>query len=418
MFMKKVRGESVMKWKTKVTTKEGTVIKFPRKFCGIKLATEEEVKENEELKEVWEKMEYKHGLSYASKPNPRTEPRAESRPCYNRNGGNGNGGNNGYSYKTFTSCNPKEFDGKGGAVALTRWIANMESVFDNCGCTANQRVKYAASCFVNKVLTWWNTQVQARGHEEAIGMSWNDFRALLIEEFCPSNEMEKLENEFWNLTMVGANHVAYTDKFHELAKLVPHMVTPESWRIKRYINGLAPQIRGMLRATQPTTIQSAILKLSETLRIHMSKRSTTKLFNGWHPRQSPCDVKRIQQGGEMKESIHSDGVQPGEEIQYKKSTYQQSAGVIVALFPWNEKCGAHIPSVLDSLDTFIIVCPQMGIKSSGALTMEPDGSILGRGSSETHPPQYRAEPKHRGRVHFKMGNGANRCAHQIPMSSM
>ncbi|GKD42024.1 reverse transcriptase domain-containing protein [Tanacetum coccineum] len=178
----------------------------------------------------------------------------------NATGGNGNGGNDGCSYKTFTACNPKEFDGKGGAVALTRWIEKMESVFDNSGCTANQRVKYAASCFVNKALTWWNTQVQARGREAAIGMSWNDFRALLMEEFCPSNEMEKLENEFWNLTMVGANHVAYTDRFHELAKLVPHMVTPESSRIKRYINGLAPQIRGMLRATQPTTIQSAILK--------------------------------------------------------------------------------------------------------------------------------------------------------------
>ncbi|GKD51702.1 reverse transcriptase domain-containing protein [Tanacetum coccineum] len=38
------------------------------------------------------------------------------------------------------------------------------------------------------------------------------------------------------------------------------MVTPESSRIKRYIKGLPPQIRGMLRATQPTTIQSDILK--------------------------------------------------------------------------------------------------------------------------------------------------------------
>ncbi|GJZ29912.1 putative reverse transcriptase domain-containing protein [Tanacetum coccineum] len=177
----------------------------------------------------------------------------------NANGGNGNG-NNGCSYKTFTACNPKEFDGIGLVrIALTRWIEKMESVFDNSGCTANQRVRYAASCFVNKALTWWNTQVQARGREAAIGMSWNDFRALLVEEFCPSNEMEKLENEFWNHTMVGANHVAYTDRFHELAKLVPHLVTLESSRIKRYINGLAPQIRGMLRATQPTTIQSAIL---------------------------------------------------------------------------------------------------------------------------------------------------------------
>ncbi|GKA79088.1 putative reverse transcriptase domain-containing protein [Tanacetum coccineum] len=94
------------------------------------------------------------------------------------------------------------------------------------------------------------------GREAAIGMSWADFKALLVEEFCPSNEMEKLENEFWNHKMVGANHAAYTDRFHELANLV----TLESSRIKRYIAGLAPEIRGMLRATQPTTIHSAILR--------------------------------------------------------------------------------------------------------------------------------------------------------------
>ncbi|GJT24858.1 putative reverse transcriptase domain-containing protein [Tanacetum coccineum] len=79
----------------------------------------------------------------------------------------------------------------------------------------------------------------------------------MVEEFCPSNEMEKLENEFWNHKMVGANHAAYTDRFHELAKLVPHLVTPETSRIKRYIAGLAPEIRGMIRATQPDTIQTA-----------------------------------------------------------------------------------------------------------------------------------------------------------------
>ncbi|GJW31033.1 reverse transcriptase domain-containing protein [Tanacetum coccineum] len=79
----------------------------------------------------------------------------------------------------------------------------------------------------------------------------------MVEEFCPSNEMEKLENEFWNHKMVGANHAAYTDRFHELAKLVPHLVTPETSRIKRYIAGLAPEIRGMIRVTQPDTIQTA-----------------------------------------------------------------------------------------------------------------------------------------------------------------
>ncbi|GKE67418.1 putative reverse transcriptase domain-containing protein, partial [Tanacetum coccineum] len=126
----------------------------------------------------------------------------------NANGGNGgNGGNNGCTFKGFMACNPKEYDGKG--------------------------VKYAASSFANKALTWWNTQVQARGREGAIGMSRTYFKALLVEELCPSNEMEKLESDFWNHKMMGANHVGYTYRFHELAKLVPHLVTPESSRIKR-----------------------------------------------------------------------------------------------------------------------------------------------------------------------------------------
>ncbi|GKC05504.1 reverse transcriptase domain-containing protein [Tanacetum coccineum] len=152
----------------------------------------------------------------------------------NGGGGNGNGGNNGCTFKAFQSCNPKEYDGKGGAIVLTRWIEKMENVIDNSGCAENQKVKYAASSLVNKALTWWNTQVQARGREAAMAMTWNEFKALLVEEFCPSNEMEKLENEFWNHKMVGANHAAYTDRFHELAKLVSYLVTCNRPRFRRY----------------------------------------------------------------------------------------------------------------------------------------------------------------------------------------
>ncbi|GJZ58842.1 putative reverse transcriptase domain-containing protein [Tanacetum coccineum] len=48
--------------------------------------------------------------------------------------------------------------------------------------------------------------------------------------------------------MVGAGHAAYTDRFHELARLVPHIVTPEGKKIERYVYGLALQIRGQVRA--------------------------------------------------------------------------------------------------------------------------------------------------------------------------
>ncbi|GKD85678.1 hypothetical protein Tco_1356832 [Tanacetum coccineum] len=81
------------------------------------------------------------------------------------NGGNG-GNNRGCTYKEFLACKPRDFDGKG------------------------------ASSLINKVLTWWNTQIQARGRKAALGITWEEFKALLVEEFCPSNEMEKLETEF------------------------------------------------------------------------------------------------------------------------------------------------------------------------------------------------------------------------------
>nr|GFA36036.1 reverse transcriptase domain-containing protein [Tanacetum cinerariifolium] len=62
-----------------------------------------------------------------------------------------------------------------------------------------------------------------------------------------------------NHAMVGAGHAAYTDRFHELARLVPHLVTQESRKIEIYIYCLALQIRRMVAATEPKTIQKAVL---------------------------------------------------------------------------------------------------------------------------------------------------------------
>nr|GEX62812.1 reverse transcriptase domain-containing protein [Tanacetum cinerariifolium] len=102
-----------------------------------------------------------------------------------------NGNRVGCSYKEFLVCNPKEYDGKGGVVVFTRWIKKMEKVQDMSGCSIDQKVKYTAGSFV---------------------------------EFCPIHEMQKLETELWNHATVGAGHTAYTDTFHELARLVPHLV--------------------------------------------------------------------------------------------------------------------------------------------------------------------------------------------------
>ncbi|GKF52839.1 hypothetical protein Tco_0159749 [Tanacetum coccineum] len=123
------------------------------------------------------------------------------------------------------------------------------------GCGENQKVKYTVSSFIGKALTWWKSQVQTRGREAAVG--------------------------------VTAGHAAYTDGFHELARLVPHLVTPENKSIERYIYGIAPQIRMMVAATEPTMIYSVVQKAGmltdEAIRNEALKKITEKRRNSGEP---------------------------------------------------------------------------------------------------------------------------------------
>ncbi|GKD29473.1 reverse transcriptase domain-containing protein, partial [Tanacetum coccineum] len=193
----------------------------------------------------------------------------------------------GCTYKEFLACNLKEYDGKGGVVVYTHWIKKIESVQDMSSCGDNQKVKYTAGSFVGKALTWSNSRIRTLGREVAVSMSWDNFKVLMREEFCPSNEMQKLETELWNHAMVGAGHAAYTDRFHELARLVPHLVTPENRRIERYVYGLAPQIRGMVAAIEPSTIRKAVQNVGtltdEALRNGSIKKNPEKRGNRGEP---------------------------------------------------------------------------------------------------------------------------------------
>ncbi|GJR96906.1 ribonuclease H-like domain-containing protein [Tanacetum coccineum] len=71
-----------------------------------------------------------------------------------------------------TSYTPKEFNQVTASVKLIANNGNDGHCIDIVGCAENQKVRYVASSLVNKALTWWNTQVQARGREAANAMSW------------------------------------------------------------------------------------------------------------------------------------------------------------------------------------------------------------------------------------------------------
>ncbi|KAI3790948.1 hypothetical protein L2E82_04403 [Cichorium intybus] len=195
----------------------------------------------------------------AAIPNIVTQVTAGLNAPQGSQGGNRNNVERECTYKSFMACKPKEFHGKEGAVGLLKWIDSMESVLHISKCTEGNKVEFATCMLQDRALTWWKNQVQTRGRAAAYQLSWEDLKKLLIEEYCPKDELQKLESELWNHSMEGTQIEKYIVRFHELARLVPHMVTPEEKRINRFIWGLAPEIRGMVTSANPTTIQSAVV---------------------------------------------------------------------------------------------------------------------------------------------------------------
>ncbi|KAI3786723.1 hypothetical protein L1987_40623 [Smallanthus sonchifolius] len=201
-----------------------------------------------------------------------------------RNGGRGSNNNQQVcTYKTFMDCKPHTFSGAEGTVGLLRCMEKSESVFAMCNFPLNSQVKYESGTLEGPTLTWWNQQVQILTLEMENSLPWEEFKNMLKEEYCPLDEVQKLEVELSNLKIEGYEIEAYTTRSHELATLCPQMVTPTYKRIEMYIGGLVPQIQSMVTSSNPTTVDQTI-RLAHKLTDQAVAQGTL------HPRKSASKV--------------------------------------------------------------------------------------------------------------------------------
>ncbi|GJU20100.1 putative reverse transcriptase domain-containing protein [Tanacetum coccineum] len=162
------------------------------------------------------------------------------------------------SYKEFMSCQPFNFKGSEGAVGLIRWFERTESVFSRSNCTEDYKVKFATGTLIEEALSWWNSFAQPIGIEEAYKITWVEFKKLLIKKYCPRTEVQKMEDEFYHLTVKGNDPKAYVRRFQELATLCPTMVPDSEKMMEVFIGGLPRSIEGNVTASKPQTLEEAI----------------------------------------------------------------------------------------------------------------------------------------------------------------
>ncbi|KAJ0736250.1 putative retrotransposon gag domain-containing protein [Helianthus annuus] len=158
----------------------------------------------------------------------------------------------GCTYKEFLAYKPAEFAG------------NERAIIKISKCAEEDKVRYASHLFKEEALEWWNTVLQAKGSDMAYAMRCEEFKHLIERKFCPEYEKEQMANKFLSQRMVDVDCRGYTSKFFEYARIVPTLASPEPVLISRYIWGLISEIRDIVKAARPRTIDDA-MELANTL---------------------------------------------------------------------------------------------------------------------------------------------------------
>ncbi|GKD35612.1 putative reverse transcriptase domain-containing protein [Tanacetum coccineum] len=183
------------------------------------------------------------------------------------------------TFAGFMKCNPTAFHGIKGVVELRRWFEKTESVFGISECAEGKKVKFAAATLQGPALTWWNAKVATMGLETVNQMPWTEMKQLMTAEFCPIEEVQRMEHELWNLKVKEYNIVAYTQRFNELALMCPRMVEPERVKVDAYIRGLTDNIKGEVTSSKPANLNEAV-RMAHKLMEQKSQARDERILEG------------------------------------------------------------------------------------------------------------------------------------------
>ncbi|GJR55853.1 putative reverse transcriptase domain-containing protein [Tanacetum coccineum] len=88
-------------------------------------------------------------------------------------------------------------------------------------------------------------------------MPWAEMKKLMIDEFCPIEEVQRLEDELRNLKLRDMNIAAFTQRCNELTLLCPDVIPNEKKKVELYIKGLPKIIKGETTSSRPAVLNEA-----------------------------------------------------------------------------------------------------------------------------------------------------------------
>ncbi|KAJ9546624.1 hypothetical protein OSB04_019167 [Centaurea solstitialis] len=162
------------------------------------------------------------------------------------------------TFKDFMACQPPHFEGKKDPIACYRWDAVVEGAFRTSGCLEGMKVVYSVNLLRNAGKDWWGLILKSRSEEQIGAMTWEEFKALLDEEFSSRIEKERITAEFLNLKQTTETVNEITAQFLEKSLFCPDYVGSEEAKMYRFRQALKTEIQEFVATVRYQTFNELV----------------------------------------------------------------------------------------------------------------------------------------------------------------
>jgi hypothetical protein len=149
-----------------------------------------------------------------------------------------------------------EFVGGRASERAEAWLEGMTRCFALRDYTSNSKAKIAIFQLRDSALNWWGN-LERQLHLTPDTVSWELFEERFRRKYLPAYYEEQQVGAFHALMQGSRTVEEYEIRFMELVKYVSYMDTDQR-QADRFIYGLNPKIRDMVRMWKPSSVAEAV----------------------------------------------------------------------------------------------------------------------------------------------------------------
>ncbi|XP_039137396.1 uncharacterized protein LOC120274924 [Dioscorea cayenensis subsp. rotundata] len=136
---------------------------------------------------------------------------------------------------------PPQFSGATDPTVADYWISQMERTFRSIQCPDRDKVRLATIMLRDSAARWYENELRLKG--ESSFRTWKQFKEAFNTKYFPMSQRAQMERQFLNLKQGSLSVGDYESEFDRLSQFASTLVSDESTRSRRFIDGLRAHIR-------------------------------------------------------------------------------------------------------------------------------------------------------------------------------